>query len=125
MQGEWYERSRATAAAFIFAALTSAAQGEEPPRDGGARMEVASLEVSPGVLPLRVGQTRQLAATVRAPDRTPLPGRRVRWSSSDAEVATVTQWGFVVARSPGVTTITAASEGRSGRSTIHVAPPLG
>src|SRR5207253_11222040 len=51
---------------------------------------------------------------------TPLSGRTVTWSSSNTAVATVSNSGLVSAVTPGSATITAASEGKSGTSSVTV-----
>lgn len=53
-----------------------------------------------------------------------LPGRTVTWTVADTLVATVTIDGLVYARTPGKTTVVAASEGVSGSAVVTVpAPP--
>ncbi len=67
-----------------------------------------------------MGQAVQLAAEPRDPAGTPLPGRAVTWSSSDANIATVDQAGVVSGVAPGAVTITATSEGVEGTASILV-----
>lgn len=76
--------------------------------------------VSPGEATLFVGETVTLKATVTDANGDPLSGRPVTWSSSATGVATVSASGVVTARAPGTATITASSEGKSGKSTITV-----
>jgi uncharacterized protein YjdB len=76
--------------------------------------------VSPGSATLFVGATEQLTATVTDANGDPLSGRPVTWSSSSDAVATVSTSGLVKAVAPGTATITATSEGKSGKSTITV-----
>lgn len=76
--------------------------------------------VSPGEATRFVGETVQLSATVTDANGDPLSGRPISWSSSATGVATVSSSGLVKAVAPGTATITASSEGKSGRSTITV-----
>jgi uncharacterized protein YjdB len=76
--------------------------------------------VSPGEATLFVGETVTLKATVTDANGDPLSGRPISWSSSATSVATVSTSGVVSAKAPGTATITAASEGKSGKSTITV-----
>jgi uncharacterized protein YjdB len=76
--------------------------------------------VSPGEATLFVGQTQELSATVTDANGDPLSGRPITWGTSSAAVATVSTSGVVTAVAPGTATITATSEGKSGKSTITV-----
>src|SRR5438874_2128513 len=86
--------------------------------------EVGPLTVTPPSASVSVGDTVTLSvapgvlgdASVSSADPP------VRWSSSDTSVATVTLTGLVTAVGPGVATITATSNGRSGSAMITVAP---
>src|SRR5205823_1701913 len=81
---------------------------------------VASVEVTPATASVQGGQTVQLTGTPKDADGAPLSGRTVTWSSSNTAVATVNSSGLVSGVTPGTATITAASEGKSGTSTITV-----
>ncbi|MGE3616220.1 MAG: Ig-like domain-containing protein [Gemmatimonadales bacterium] len=85
-----------------------------------AAIPVATVEVSPGTATLTIGGTRTLTATPRAPDGTPLAGRPVAWTSSQAAVATVSAAGVVTGVAAGSATVTAQSEGKSGAAAIVV-----
>jgi uncharacterized protein YjdB len=76
--------------------------------------------VSPGEATLFVGETVTLKATVTDANGDALPGRPITWSSSATSVAEVSTSGVVTAKAPGTATITASSEGKSGKSTITV-----
>jgi hypothetical protein len=87
---------------------------------GGAFLSVAAVEPTPvgwidvhpsGTIILDPGATTQLAATVYDDDGNVLEGRTVTWSSSDADVATVSASGFVTALAPGDAWITVGCEG--------------
>src|SRR6266704_2938912 len=69
---------------------------------------------------LRVGTTAQLSATTKDATGNVLSGRSITWSSDAPGVATVSVSGLVSAVSAGSATITAASEGQSGTSSIAV-----
>ena len=84
---------------------------------------VATVTVTPSTLNLRDRQgerTGQLTATLRDALGNILTGRVVSWSSSNVQIATVTQTGQVTAQDRGTATITAASEGQSGTATVEV-----
>jgi uncharacterized protein YjdB len=82
---------------------------------------VASVSVSPSPASMSVGQTLQLTATTRDANGTPLSGRVVTWTTSDATVAPVSGSGLVTGRAAGSATITATSEGKSGTSGVTIA----
>lgn len=87
---------------------------------------VATVEVAPDPLALSVGQSTQLLSIARDASGSVLMGRATTWTSSNTAVATVSQEGVVQALSPGVSTITAAVEGRTGSSTLTVSSvPVG
>src|SRR5256714_170731 len=81
---------------------------------------VATVDVTPPTATVQAGQTAQLTATPRDANGAALSGRTVTWSSSNTSVATVTSAGLVSGVTPGSATITAASEGKSGTSSITV-----
>jgi uncharacterized protein YjdB len=81
---------------------------------------VATVTVTPSQLPLSVGQTTQLAATVKDGGGNLLNGRAVSWSSSNTAAATVSSQGLVTAVAKGSATITATSEGKSGTGSVTV-----
>jgi len=81
---------------------------------------VASVSVAPNTATLRVGNTSQLAATVRDAGGNVLTGHTVTWSSSATAAATVSGAGLVTAVAPGSATITATSDGKSGTSAVSV-----
>jgi uncharacterized protein YjdB len=84
---------------------------------------VASVTVTPSSLSLRDRdnqRTGTLTATVRDALNNILTGRVVDWTSSNMQVATVTQSGVVTAQNKGNALITATSEGKSGTATVKV-----
>jgi trimeric autotransporter adhesin len=85
------------------------------------RIGVASVDVTPTSASLNPGGTVQLTATPRDANGTPLTGRTVTWTSSNATVASVSATGLVTANAAGgPVTITATSEGKTGTSSITV-----
>jgi trimeric autotransporter adhesin len=85
---------------------------------------VSTVSVTPADTTVRVGNTVQLTATLRAANNAVLTGRPVTWASSDTTIARVSGSGLVtgVAASAQFVTITATSEGRSGNARVIVIP---
>jgi hypothetical protein len=85
---------------------------------------VATVTVTPADTIVRVGNTVQLTATLRAANNSVLTGRTVTWASADTTIASVSGSGLVtgVAASSQFVTITATSEGRSGSARVIVVP---
>ncbi len=84
---------------------------------------VATVTVTPSPLNLRDRdnqRTGTLTATLRDALGNALTGRTVAWSSSNIQIATVTQSGIVTAQREGETTVTATSEGKSGTASVVV-----
>jgi hypothetical protein len=81
-------------------------------------VSVASVVVTPGVLALGVGTTRQLSAEPRDADGNELADRPVSWATSNASVVSISGAGVVTAHAAGFATITAESE--SKRRSIDV-----
>ena len=81
---------------------------------------VASVDVTPLDGEVWAGDTRELHATPRAADGTPLPDRAVAWASSNGAVAEVDDDGNLVAHSAGSATISATSEGKRGELRVAV-----
>jgi uncharacterized protein YjdB len=84
--------------------------------------EVASVQVTPLVVSVRVQRTAQLEARALDADGGTLSGRMITWSSSNPSVATISGQGVVTALAPGAATITATSEGVSGQAAVTVTP---
>ncbi len=95
-----------------------------PPPPPPAAPQVASVQVDPSTLALRVGASEVLQAVVRDASGNPLAGRTVTWSTSAAEVASVDGGGRVTAVAPGSATVTATSEGRTATVPVTVAPDV-
>src|SRR6266513_878377 len=86
---------------------------------------VATVTVSPAAPSVSVGATVQLTATLKDASGNVLAGRSVTWASSTLGMATVSTGGFVTGVAVGPVTITATSEGQSGRATVTVNPVAG
>jgi hypothetical protein len=82
--------------------------------------DVARVEVTPTAMTLASGGTGQLTATLFAGSGAVLTGRSVSWSSSGADIATVSTSGLVTAVGAGTAIITATSGGRNGTAQVTV-----
>jgi uncharacterized protein YjdB len=87
---------------------------------------VGSVAVAPASVRLVPTQRESLTSVMRDANGVVVTDRTVTWSSSNTAVATVAPDGWVTAVAPGVATVTATSEGRSGSANINVVPmPVG
>jgi trimeric autotransporter adhesin len=102
----------ATAAVGSLSAQFSATATEIP---------VGSVEVSPAVAVVPVQATEQMTAVVRDSDGGVL-NRPVAWSSSNSNVAQVSNTGVVTGVSPGLATIKATAGGVDGTAEVTVIP---
>ena len=82
---------------------------------------VASVTVTPNTATVAVGGTSTYTATLSDASGNVLTGRAVTWSSSDANVATVSASGIATGVATGTATITATSEGKTATASIVVA----
>jgi uncharacterized protein YjdB len=83
-------------------------------------LPVASVNVRPQSDTLTIGQTRQLAATLKDANGNVLTGLTVTWTSSNQSAATVSATGLVKAIAQGSVTITATASGKSGTALFTV-----
>ncbi len=83
---------------------------------------VAAVTITPSSGSVIVGNALVLSAVARDASGGALTDRTITWTVSNAAVATVTVTGTLTAVSPGVVTVSAASEGRIGSATITVLP---
>ncbi|WP_455585954.1 Ig-like domain-containing protein [Bacteroides sp.] len=74
-------------------------------------VSVTNITLSQSSANLKEGNTLQLSASVYPTNAT---NRNVNWSTSNASVATVTNYGFVTAKSAGSATITCRAQDGSG-----------
>ncbi|HEX2080529.1 MAG TPA: Ig-like domain-containing protein [Longimicrobium sp.] len=100
----------------------AACDGGEAPFEPG-RAEVAAVEVTAPAPTMTVGARMQLTATARSGSGAALPGVTLAWASSNEAIATVSFSGEVTASAPGQAVIRATGGGRTGETTITVAPP--
>ena len=82
---------------------------------------VAAIHVGGRPATVAAGRSFEVVATPVDRWGSPLPGRRVRWSSSDARVAVATAEGRVRAVQPGSVVLTASCEGVSESVRVSVA----
>jgi len=88
---------------------------------GGTPVPVATVTVAPNPASVAVGATVQLTATLKDANGNTLTGRTVAWTTSNASFATVnSSSGLVSGVAVGTATITATSEGKSGKSAVTV-----
>src|SRR5690348_4558368 len=85
---------------------------------------VATVTISPASVSLLVGGTATLAAQLRDAQGNTLTGRAVAWSTSNANVASVSQDGTVTALAVGQAEISATSEGVRGIAAVVVTAPV-
>ena len=97
--------------------------GGEESMDPGQTLppSVASVAVTPSTATLvSFGETVQLAASAQDASGTAISGKTFTWSSSDANIATVSASGLVTAVANGSVTIMATSDGVSGTAAVDV-----
>ena len=87
---------------------------------------VSSISVSPSSTSLKVGETKQLSATVTPSSAT---NKSVSWSSENQSIATVSSNGLVTAKAAGSTTITCKANDDCGTQatcsvTVTAADPI-
>jgi hypothetical protein len=87
------------------------------------RALVSAITVDPSVVRLRVARTATLTATLSDADGDEITGRRVAWTSSKPQIATVSSKGVVRARSAGTVTITAKSGAKRASVLVIVTRP--
>src|SRR5204862_4601 len=116
----------ATALAAGTATITATSEGQSGTTAiAVTNVPVASVTVSPASGSVLVGQTLQLAATLKDAGGNTLTGRTVTWTSSNTAWATASSSGVVTGVAAGSVTVTATSEGRSGTAAIIVTNPAG
>jgi uncharacterized protein YjdB len=83
-----------------------------------------TIEVFPASTAINPGDSVRFTATARNSSGTVVTGLPVFWASSDPSVATMTGLGVATGMSPGVTTITAIVDARSGSTSLSVRSPV-
>ncbi len=81
---------------------------------------VASVQIAPAAVSVRIGTTVGLAAQVFDAEGSTLVGRSIAWSSSNIAIATVNNQGTVTGVAAGTATITATSEGKNATAAVTV-----
>lgn len=112
------QRMRAALLLPFVAILTSACGGGGDP--ASPTCSVSAIAVTPATASVVAGATRQLSATITPASCSPAPA--TTWSTTDANVATVSNTGLVSAVAPGSATITASTSGLSAQAVITVTP---
>lgn len=106
---------------FLSVALVLAPTAcRDTPSGPSGPVERVVLEASTANVP--VGGTLEIRAVLTDAEGRGLAGRAVEWESSDLAVATVSEDGVARGIGPGMTTITARSEGVSTSAELSVAP---
>ncbi|MFN5153667.1 MAG: Ig-like domain-containing protein, partial [Gemmatimonadota bacterium] len=85
---------------------------------------VVTMTVTPATATLVMGKTLQLSAVPKDAEGNALGNRTITWTSSDETRATVSTAGLVTAKSTGVVTVTATSEGKSGTAELTLVIPV-
>lgn len=113
--------SRITVQSLLAAGLLASVACSDSSDLNGPLRPVATVAVSPESGNVRVGGTRQLAATTKDAAGNVLSGRGLTWTSGDSTLAKVSETGLITGISVGgPVTITATSEGVSGRMALYV-----
>ena len=105
--------------------LLAACSSNGPSTSGAPSSVVRSINVSSAPLPLAVGATVTLVAIARDADGAPVDTAVIAWSSSAAQVASVSASGVVTAVAAGSATITARNGSLAATATVRVSanPP--
>jgi uncharacterized protein YjdB len=111
-----------TGAASGTAVITATSEGKSATAEVRVTAApVSNVTVTLGQSTVFQGATTTATAVLRDDLGATLSGREITWSSSNPQVATVSN-GTIVAVSVGTSTITATSEGRSGSAVLTVVP---
>lgn len=110
-----------TARALGTATITAASEG----KSGTTQVSVVPqstllVEVFPASTAINPGDSVRFSAVARNSSGTVVTGLPVSWASSDPSVATMTGLGMATGVNPGVATITAIVDGRSGSTQLSV-----
>jgi uncharacterized protein YjdB len=84
---------------------------------GSATVPVTGIVVDAWSVDLKVGQTRQLVASVVPPNAT---NQTINWWSQNQSVATVSQGGLIAAKSEGYSLVTATTDDGGHSYNVHV-----
>lgn len=87
------------------------------------QLHVASIQISPAPVALRVGTPRRLTTLLRDSTGLVVSNRRVRWSSTDPAVASIDSvTGIATGVAVGTASILATSEGKTASVSVTVSP---
>jgi uncharacterized protein YjdB len=100
--------------------ISAASEGKIGSAAVTVRAPVASIEVFPEAAEIAPSETLEFGAITRDKDGNLVTARLIVWSSSDDEVATVSQTGLVTGIDDGTARITATTEGEKGSALITV-----
>lgn len=124
-----WTRNLARCAALVSAALFTMAGCEKASAptglEEGGQLPAASIDVVPSSATIPQGKTIRLRAIVKDAEGQELSGGLMTWSSSQADVATVSSDGLVRGMSAGTAEITAAIQGLRGSAQLRVVPDQG
>src|ERR1022692_1954316 len=111
----------ATLAVSIGCGGSNSSSGGSSSPGGGSKVTLQSIQVTPAVTSVVVGANQTFKATGTYSDGSSQDlTASAKWGSSSTSVATIGSGGVATCKSPGVTTITAKSQGVSGTSTLTV-----
>ena len=85
---------------------------------------VTTVEVSPATPTIVIGDSAQLAVTIKDQNGNPVSGKTPTWASSAVNVTTISSSGLIKAVAQGTATITATVDGKSGTAQVTVPAPL-
>jgi Bacterial Ig-like domain (group 2) len=106
----------AIAAVLVYAACSSSTS----PKSGA----VASVVISPDSLGLTIGASGTLHAVAKDAQSNTLSGATFFWSTSDSNIARVSQSGEVTGLLAGAVQVGASTDGKTGVANVIVAPAL-
>lgn len=117
--------SHRASAVLVVSALVASAAACSGGHDGGVTepppATVSSIAMSPPSAPIAsLEDTVRLVATPERADGTPVTGVTISWTSSDANVASVTSSGTVTGHHNGTVTVTASAGSASAQTTVTV-----
>jgi uncharacterized protein YjdB len=99
------------------ATITATASGVSGTAQLTGTLTLESVTVSPTTINVEAGDTTRLSASGRNKNNISIPGAAFTWTTSTANVATVSTSGLVTGAGAGTATITATSGTKSGAST--------
>ena len=105
--------------AVTLCGAVSACAGDGGP-SGPSPTDVASVDVTPSVVAMSVGEARQLAASPKNAAGVLVSGKSAVWSSVNAAVASVDATGLVRGIAGGSVTISATVSGKVGTAAVTV-----